>query len=62
MKSSHDVCEIRNLLPISALFSNYILNMSSPTPKLVNNEAKATIIQIRIANLPGDYEQTFKSK
>ena len=36
--------------------------MSSPTPKLVNIEANAAIIQIRIANLSGEYEYTFKSK
>ena len=30
--------------------------------KLVNNEAKPTIIQIRIINLAGDCERTFKYK
>ena len=34
-------------------------NSSSPTSKLANDEIKPTIIQNRIANLAGDYEQTF---
>lgn len=29
-------------------------------PKLVYNEAKPTIISIEIANLVGDYEQTYE--
>ena len=30
--------------------------------KLVNNVAKSTTLQIKIVNLAGDFEQTFKHK
>lgn len=36
--------------------------MSSPTPKVVNNEAKFAIIQITIVYPTGDNEQTFECK
>ena len=36
--------------------------MSSLTPDLVNNEAKPAIIQIRIVNPVGDYEQSFECR
>ena len=36
--------------------------MSSSKPKLVNTEAKLTIIHIRIVNPLGDYKQTLECK
>ena len=36
--------------------------MSLPTPKLVNNEEKPAIIQIRIVNPADDYERTFEHR
>ena len=39
-----------------------ILTISFFKPKLVNNKVKSEIIQIRILNLAGDHEQTFKCK
>ena len=41
---------------------HYILNLFSPTPKLVSNEAKLAIIQTRIVFSAVDYEQTTKCK
>lgn len=53
IKSSHIYVKSIAISPKEYLF-NQFMNISSPTPKLLNNEAIPAIIQIPIVNPPNE--------
>ena len=61
VNSSHDACQIHNQQPKRALFFQLHFKHITSHNK-VNNEAKPTIIQMKIINPLGDYEGTIQCK